>query len=72
MSERMIADASVLCGWRKSSSSGGNNGSCVEVVDGHAAGVPVRDSVNPAGPALVVPRSAWAAFIAAVKSGDVG
>lgn len=72
MTKRTIADASTLGGWHKSSYSGNNSGTCVEVIHGYAAGVPVRDSVNPAGPALVVPRSAWAAFIAAVKSGDVG
>jgi hypothetical protein len=38
--------------WRKSSRSGGNGGQCVEValLDGAIA---VRDSKNPAGPALV-------------------
>lgn len=68
MSERMIVDASTLRGWRKSSFSGNSNGSCVEVVDGYPSGVPVRDSVNPHGPAIVVSRVAWSAFIAAVKT----
>ncbi|MFB6951197.1 DUF397 domain-containing protein, partial [Streptomyces niveus] len=30
-------------GWRKSSFSGGGNGNCLEVADGHPV-VPVRDS----------------------------
>jgi hypothetical protein len=51
--------------WRKSSYSGGNNGSCVEVADGYSGVVPVRDSKNP-GPALVVRADAWAAFVAGV------
>ncbi|WP_377270936.1 DUF397 domain-containing protein [Peterkaempfera sp. SMS 1(5)a] len=33
--------------------------------------VPVRDSKDPHGPALVFPVAAWAAFVAAVKSGDL-
>ncbi|MBL1067677.1 DUF397 domain-containing protein [Streptomyces sp. 7-21] len=52
--------------WRKSSYSGGNNGTCVEVADGFPGVVPVRDSKNP-GPALVVPTRAWAAFLDLVK-----
>ncbi|MFJ2193374.1 DUF397 domain-containing protein [Kitasatospora sp. NPDC087861] len=33
--------------------------------------VPVRDSKDPHGPALVFPAAAWGAFIAAVRSGDL-
>ncbi|MGW4161645.1 DUF397 domain-containing protein [Streptomyces sp. NPDC004788] len=54
--------------WRKSSYSNGEGGSCVEVLDGVPGVVPVRDSKNPTGPALVVPAAAWAAFVAAVKA----
>ncbi|WP_348534156.1 DUF397 domain-containing protein [Kitasatospora sp. MAA19] len=32
--------------------------------------VPVRDSKDPSGPALLFPASSWEAFIAAVRSGD--
>ncbi len=49
--------------WRKSSYSGGDNGSCVEVADGFPGVTPVRDSKNPTGPALVIPDTAWRAFI---------
>lgn len=68
MTKHVISDASTLHGWRKSSFSGNNSGSCVEVVDGYAAGVPVRDSVNPCGPAIVVSRVAWSALVDAVKT----
>ncbi|MEU0132502.1 DUF397 domain-containing protein [Streptomyces sp. NPDC006296] len=49
--------------WRKSSYSGTNGGDCVEVADGCAASVPVRDSKNPDGPVLVVGAGAWQSFV---------
>ncbi|MGP4109989.1 DUF397 domain-containing protein [Streptomyces sp. 4N509B] len=61
-----LPDASVLSGWRSSRHSGGDNGNCVEVCDAHPAAVPVRDSKNPTGPALLVPRDAWARFVASL------
>jgi hypothetical protein len=65
--EITIPTASVLTGWRKASYSGGDEGSCVEVADGYPF-VPVRDSKDPEGPALVFPVGAWAAFVAVVKA----
>ncbi|WP_327290569.1 DUF397 domain-containing protein [Streptomyces sp. NBC_01198] len=54
--------------WRKSSYSGNSNpDSCIEVADGFSGLVPVRDSKDPQGPALVFPADSWAAFVAAVK-----
>ncbi|MGW5673012.1 DUF397 domain-containing protein [Micromonospora sp. NPDC003776] len=50
-------------GWRKSSHSG-DEGACVEMAP-LAAAVAVRDSKDPAGPLLVFPPAAWAAFTAA-------
>ncbi|MFF3159344.1 DUF397 domain-containing protein [Streptomyces sp. NPDC057910] len=52
--------------WTKStySSDGGN---CVEVAHGVAGAMPVRDSKNPTGPALVIPDSIWGAFLDSVK-----
>ncbi|MBM7438763.1 DUF397 domain-containing protein [Streptomyces sp. HB132] len=49
--------------WRKSSYSGNTGGECVEVADGCAASVPVRDSKDPAGPVLVMSAGAWQAFV---------
>ncbi|MEU3251911.1 DUF397 domain-containing protein [Streptomyces sp. NPDC006997] len=63
MTEHMIPDASALKGWRKSSYSGGNEGSCLEVIPDVPSGLPVRDSKNPHGPAIVFGRTAWTAFI---------
>ncbi|MGW3183673.1 DUF397 domain-containing protein [Kitasatospora sp. NPDC001119] len=56
--------------WRKSSYSGNNGGNCIEVAPGFPGLVPVRDSKDPEGPALVFPASAWEAFVAAVREGD--
>ncbi|MFF2079244.1 DUF397 domain-containing protein [Kitasatospora sp. NPDC058162] len=33
--------------------------------------VPVRDSKDPHGPALVFSATAWAAFVAAVREGEL-
>ncbi|MCQ0022807.1 DUF397 domain-containing protein [Streptomyces somaliensis DSM 40738] len=67
MTERTIPNAAILSGWRKSSYSSGDGGSCVEVLDDHPSGVPVRDSKIPNGPALVFRNSNWSSFVAAVK-----
>jgi hypothetical protein len=40
------------------------------VADGFPGVVPVRDSKNPDGPALVFSAGAWSAFVAGVKAGD--
>ncbi|MEU5996999.1 DUF397 domain-containing protein [Streptomyces sp. NPDC047197] len=53
--------------WRKSSYSNGEGGNCVEVADGVPGIVPVRDSKNPAGPALLLGAEAWSAFVADVS-----
>ena len=53
--------------WRSSSYSNTNGGECVEIADHYPALVPVRDSKNPQGPALVFPTGAWESFVAGVK-----
>ncbi|MFJ7588072.1 DUF397 domain-containing protein [Streptomyces sp. NPDC097617] len=67
MTEHTIPDASSLTGWRKSTYSGSEGGSCVEVLDGYPSGVPVRDSKASHGPALVFPAAGWSSFVTAVK-----
>jgi hypothetical protein len=71
MTERTIPNAVTLSGWRKSSHSDDNAGSCLEVLDDHPSGIPVRDSKNPHGPALVFTTPGWASFVSAVKGGSV-
>ncbi|MER6615612.1 DUF397 domain-containing protein [Streptomyces xantholiticus] len=56
--------------WYKSSYSGGEGGSCVEIADGHGA-VHVRDSKRLTGPRLAVPAAAWADFVAFTRATPV-
>ncbi|MYV93658.1 DUF397 domain-containing protein [Streptomyces sp. SID1034] len=57
--------------WRKSTYSGGTSGECLEFSDSCSACVPVRDSKNPTGPAVVFGPTAWAEFVGAVKGGTL-
>ncbi|SCL58796.1 DUF397 domain-containing protein [Micromonospora peucetia] len=52
--------------WRKSTRSSSNGGACVEVADNLPGVVAVRDSKDPAGPALTFAPEAWRAFVAEV------
>ncbi|MER6075513.1 DUF397 domain-containing protein [Streptomyces sp. NPDC001817] len=69
-SEHTVNDSSALTGWYKSSHSGGDQGECLEVACGHA-GVPVRDSKDTSGPALIFSADGWANFLTAVKQGHI-
>jgi hypothetical protein len=58
--------------WRKSSySDGADPNSCVEVADGFPGVIPVRGSKDPEGSPLVFPARSWAAFVGAVKAGEL-
>ncbi|WP_406193553.1 DUF397 domain-containing protein [Kitasatospora sp. NBC_01560] len=57
--------------WFKASHSN-NGGTCVEVTADFPGIVPVRDSKDPSGPALVFPASTWQAFVTAVRTGEFG
>ncbi|MDH6108470.1 hypothetical protein P3T36_003886 [Kitasatospora sp. MAP12-15] len=57
--------------WRTSTYSG-QGGECVQVADGILGVMPVRDSKDPAGPALVFSADAFAAFVAGIKAGEFG
>ncbi|WJY38818.1 DUF397 domain-containing protein [Streptomyces sp. P9-2B-2] len=65
VSDDLLATAT----WRKSSHSNQDGGNCIEVADGFPALVPVRDSKDPHGPALLFEAPAWASFVTAVKHG---
>ena len=56
--------------WRKSSHSNEDGGDCVEVALSLHPVVPVRDSKDPDGPALLFTADAWSAFVTAVNAGD--
>ena len=53
--------------WRKASYS--TTGNCVEVARNLPGLVAVRDSKDPAGPALTFTPAEWQAFTAAVQTG---
>lgn len=58
--------------WRKSSYSGGAEGSeCVEVATGTLNTVPVRDSKDPHGPVLTFTTAAWDSFLTALKQNEL-
>ncbi|BCL12387.1 DUF397 domain-containing protein [Micromonospora sagamiensis] len=63
-----MADRLAGARWRKSAYSGDNNGACVEVASNLPGLVAVRDSKDPAGPALTFSPTAWAAFTRATKT----
>ncbi|MFD5832692.1 DUF397 domain-containing protein [Streptomyces collinus] len=48
--------------WRKSSYSGDQGGSCVEVAEAPAT-IAIRDSKNPAGPMLTLDPAAFTSFV---------
>ena len=53
-------------GWRKSSYSGGNGGSCVETASDGGL-VLVRDTTDREGFTLSVPAGAWAVFTGSLR-----
>ena len=55
--------------WKKSSKSGGNGGSCVEVRR-HEQAIQVRDSKDRSGPVLQFTPAEWEAFIGGAKDGE--
>jgi hypothetical protein len=57
--------------WRKSSHSGQEGGSCVEIADALHAKL-CRDSKNPNRPALSFSRGEWNSFVAEIKTGRFG
>jgi hypothetical protein len=57
--------------WRKSSYSAGGDNDCVEVADGYAGLVPVRDSKAPASRPLILSAGTWSVFVDGVKA-EVG
>ncbi|MDA8369948.1 MAG: DUF397 domain-containing protein [Nocardiopsaceae bacterium] len=58
--------------WRKSSYSTAQS-NCVEIAElAPATHYGIRDSVHPHADHLTIPTSAWTAFLASVKDGELG
>ena len=55
--------------WIKSTHSGPDSDNCVEVAFVGEA-IAVRDSKNPAGPALIFTPAEWDAFVGGAKDGE--
>ncbi len=55
--------------WTKSTRSGPDSDNCVEVAFVGEA-IAVRDSRNPAGPALIFTAAEWDAFVGGAKDGE--
>jgi hypothetical protein len=62
--------------WRKSSSSAGNGGACVEIAfvpgskEGSSHVIAMRDGQRPDGPVLVFTPAEWEAFSLGVQDGE--
>lgn len=56
--------------WRKSTRSGGNGGSCVEIASLAGGQVGIRDSKDRNGPALIFGPNEWQTFIGGIKDGE--
>ncbi|MFJ6214185.1 DUF397 domain-containing protein [Streptomyces sp. NPDC092296] len=65
------APALTCAKWRKSSYSNGDGGNCVEIAEQYPGTVPVRDSKDPEGPALVFSAAAFTDFVRAVITGEL-
>ncbi|MEU7140477.1 DUF397 domain-containing protein [Nocardia sp. NPDC046473] len=66
----MSADLSTAKWFKSSQSAGG--GECVEVAFLDSDMIGVRDSKNPAGPALIFTPTEWATFTASIAAGEFG
>jgi hypothetical protein len=62
-----MEDTDINHTWRKSSFSGGANGSCVEVGNG-ANTVLVRDTTNREAGHIEIAADSWQAFINAIRA----
>jgi hypothetical protein len=60
----------VSTSWKKSSKSGPNGGSCVEVRRRDST-IQVRDSKDPDGPMLTFTPEEWEAFVDCARKGEL-
>ena len=66
----MINASELPVTWQKSSYSNNGGNSCIEIGTGMPQAVPVRDSKDPQGPALIFTTTSWTAFVEATKADE--
>lgn len=65
----LITDATKVTGWRRSTRCDNSGPNCVEVAR-HDGRIALRDSKNPAGPALMFTGAELGAFLEGAKRGE--
>ncbi|MBO4207769.1 DUF397 domain-containing protein [Micromonospora echinofusca] len=63
----MMSSDLVGAVWRRSSRSSASGSNCVEVAE-LVDVLAVRDSKDPAGPALIFDRAAWSSFVTGLRA----
>ncbi|GAB2635396.1 DUF397 domain-containing protein [Kribbella swartbergensis] len=58
-----------FAGWRKSNTS--DDGACVYIADGPDGWVALRDSEDPSGAVVRIPRKSWDHFVKGIANGSV-
>ncbi len=64
-----IPSLDQFVGWRKSSTS--DDGACVFIADGPGGWVALRESADPTGAVVRIPRDSWKHFVMGIANGSV-
>lgn len=72
MANELTTDVPSLeefAGWRKSNTS--DDGACVYIADGPAGWVALRDSDDPSGAVVRIPRKSWEHMVLGIQNGSL-
>lgn len=64
-----IPAVNQFVGWRKSNNS--DDGACVYIADGPGGWVALRESTDPTGAVVRIPRKSWEAFAMGISDGSL-
>ena len=64
-----VPDLDQFGGWRKSHTS--DDGACVYIADGPDGWVALRESTDPSGAVVRIPRNSWDAFVEGLLNGSL-